>query len=299
MTIFKSKFLFFLLAAFALHACVESSEEQTEATEEAPTAQEANGSDGSSIVSVGTEIFSIPSPVQTALLIESAGAEYDASLPNAPENLENYVSEFDRGLVLGAYGIDLAYTSIFGMNQQSIGYLNAVEKLANELDMANAIDKSTIKRFSKNISERDSLLALSTTFFRQSDLYLKENQREDVAALILVGGWAEGMYLAYNSAQGNASIRQRIAEQKLTLDNLVGLLESLESTEQMDELLTELKAVQAHFTNVKVTYEYQRPEEKPEEKLTVLKSKTTYEMSEAQLDSIGMSIETLRNNIVG
>ena len=298
MTILTRNFALFLILVLSLQGCVESSDKEAKKGDEAITETKDEPS-GTNVVNVGNTLFSIPSPVQTAILIESSGADYDASLANSPQNLSNYVSDFDKGLIMGVYGADLAYTSIFEMNQEAITYLGAVEELANDLDLANAIDQSIIKRFSKNLSHRDSMLALSSTFFRESDLYLKENDRDADAALVLVGGWVEGMYLAYNSVEGNADVRQRIAEQKVTLDNIIGLLKSLESTEQLDEMIGELGDLKSAFDEVKATYEYQRPEVKPKEKLTILKSTTDFEMTEEQLDAIGTQLESIRNNIVG
>lgn len=297
MTPSKSKFAVLLLSILAFQSCVESSD-STKETDEAITETEMDP-EKSNIVSVGDALFSVPSPVQTALLIESSGADYDASLPNSIQNLNNYASDFDKSLIMGVYGADLAYTSIFQMNQEAIGYLSAVENLANDLDLSNALDKSVVKRFSQNLSHRDSMLVLSSLFFRASDSYLKENNRNETAALVLVGGWVEGMYLAYNSVESNENVRQRIAEQKITLDNILGLINSLEQNEQLGTLHDQLEGLKTEFDGVNTNYEYQRPEVKTDEKLTVIKSKTVYEMSDEQLNAIGTQLESIRNNIVG
>lgn len=297
MTTFKSKFAILLLSALAFQSCVESSDQKKEA-DDAITETEVDP-EKSNIVSVGDALFSVPSPVQTALLIESSGADYDASLPNAIQNLNNYVTDYDKSLVMGVYGADLAYTSIFQMNQEAIGYLSAVENLANDLDLSNALDKSVVKRFSQNLSHRDSMLVLSSLFFRASDAYLKENKRDETAALVLVGGWIEGMYLAYNSVESNENVRQRIAEQKVTLDNILGLLKSLDQNDQLSALHDQLKGLKTEFDGVNTNYEFQQPEVKADQKLTVIKSQSVYEMSDEQLTAIGTQLESIRNNIVG
>lgn len=297
MTIFNPRIAVIILGVLAFQSCVENTDSKsTEATEENQVQIDPNKSN---IVSVGEAIFSVPSPVQTALLLESSGAGYDASLPNSVQNLNNYVSEFDKAMLLGVYGADLAYNAIFEKNQEAISYLGAVEKLANDLDLSNAVDRSIVKRFSQNLNHRDSMLVLSTTFFRASDAYLKENDRTQQAALVLIGGWAEGMYLAYNSVENNGEVTTRIAEQKITLNNIVGLLNSLEPGEQLDELTAQLTDLQTDFEDVEATYEYQRPEVDADNKVTKLKSKTSYTITDEQLKTIGNKIEALRNSIVG
>lgn len=297
MTIFNPKIALSILSILALQSCVENTDSEKSASDEITDTE--IDADKSNIVSVGDAIFSIPSPIQTAMLIESSGADYDASLPNSAQNLDNYISDFDKGLIMGVYGADLAYTAIFEKNQEAITYLGAVEKLAADLDLSNAIDKSIVKRFSQNLNNRDSMLVLSSSFFRASDAYLKENERDELASLVLIGGWVEGMFLAYNSVENNGEVSTRIAEQKITLENMIGLLNSLEPGDQLNSLMTQLEDLQSEFNNVNSTYEFQRPEVDADQKTTTLKSTTTFEMSDEQLNTIGTKLESLRNNIVG
>lgn len=301
MSITKTSLAVIVLSVFALQSCVESSHKtsQQEEKQVAVDSTAATSANKGELINVGNELFSIPSPLQTALLIESSGADYDPTLANSVQNLNNYVTDFDKSLVMGIYGADLAYATIFRKNQEAITYLGAVEKLANELNLTNAIDKSVIKRFSKNISHRDSMLMLSSIFFRSSDIYLKENEREQDAALILIGGWVEGVYLAYNSVESNDAIKQRLAEQKITLESILNLVESLQQSEQVEKLTASLKELQTQFDQVESTYEYQRPEVNAEQKHTTLKGSTTFNMTDEQLDIIGTQIESIRNNIVG
>lgn len=300
MSITKTNLAVILLSVFALQSCVESSEQTDRGANK--VAIDSTGLDSpnkSELINVGTELFSIPSPLETALLIESSGADYDPTLPNSVQNLNNYVTDFDKSLVMGIYGADLAYATIFRKNQEAITYLGAVEKLANELNLTNAIDKSIIKRFSKNISHRDSMLMLSSIFFRSSDIYLKENEREQDAALILIGGWIEGVYLAYNSVESNDAVKQRLAEQKITLASILNLTTSIEQNEQIQKLSTSLEELKLQFDKIESTYEYQRPEVNAEQKHTTLKGTTKFKMTDEVLNQIGTQIESIRNNIVG
>lgn len=297
MTFPKIKMVAAVMALFVLQSCVESSEKEDKEDNEITEVEQET--DQSSVVNVSGNLFSIPSPVETALLIESSGADYDASLPNAPQNLSNYISETDKGLVMGVYGADLAYSSIFEKNQEALSYLGAVEKLATDLDLINAVDQSIVKRFSQNMGNRDSMLVLSSSFFRSTDLYLKENKRDDIATLVLIGGWVEGMYLAYNSVEGNEAVRQRIAEQKKSLENIVELTNELGDKVQVGPLQEKLMELNKTFEGIESTYEFQRPETDAAKKLTTLKSTTTFNMSEEQLNEVGNQLEVIRNHIVG
>ena len=59
-----------------------------------------------------------------------------------------------------------------------------------------------------------------------ADQYLKNNDRDDVSALVLVGGWVESLYLTVSDAAAlkDAAMVNRIGEQKNTLNALIQLL---------------------------------------------------------------------------
>jgi hypothetical protein len=297
MKLFSKRTAGFVFTVLLLQGCVESSEQGARSDKEITKVQD--DIDRSTLVNISGKIFSVPSPVETAMLIEAAGAEYDGSLLNSTQNVGNYASVVDKSLAMGVYGANLAYTAIFEKNQESLSYLNALEKLSSALDLTNAVDPALIKRFSQNLGNRDSMLVLSGQFFRSSDFYLKENDRDDVSALILAGGWIEGMYLAYNSTEGNETLKQRIAEQKQTLSDIIELLRNQEENDSIAALISKLTDLKASYEGVTSTYEYRQPETDVKRKLTVLKSKSSHKITDDQMNEIGNQVEALRNHIVG
>ncbi|HWY37234.1 MAG TPA: hypothetical protein VNY73_01650, partial [Bacteroidia bacterium] len=75
------------------------------------------------VVNVGGELFSIPSPLQTAMLIQKTGAAYDKTLLNSKENMNQYATDFAKALNLGIYGADLGYVNMYNKTQDAISYL--------------------------------------------------------------------------------------------------------------------------------------------------------------------------------
>ena len=53
--------------------------------------------------------YSLPTPLETAMLIKSAGAVYDNELLNPLDNVGNYSSNRDMALNLGVYTTDLSF----------------------------------------------------------------------------------------------------------------------------------------------------------------------------------------------
>ena len=77
------------------------------------------------------EIFySLPSPLETAMILKQAGAKYNEELMNPTENTSNYVTNKSMALNLGIYTTDLSYASLFDQTQATINYMNAAKKMA-------------------------------------------------------------------------------------------------------------------------------------------------------------------------
>ena len=136
-------------------------------------------------LNVGGELFSIPSPMQTALLIQKSGVTYDKGILNAGNKNGQYVTDYARALNLGIYGADLGYVSMYNQTQDALAYLGAVKTLADKLGVSAAFDQQTMKRIQENISVKDSMLVLVGIAYRASDAYLKTNKRTEISSLIL------------------------------------------------------------------------------------------------------------------
>ena len=74
--------------------------------------------------------YSLPSPLETAMLIKSAGAEYDEELLNPLDNVTKYTTNKALALNLGIYTTDLSFASLFDQTQTSINYMTAARKMA-------------------------------------------------------------------------------------------------------------------------------------------------------------------------
>ena len=70
-------------------------------------------------------------------------------------------------------------------------YFKATNTLATDLGLSNAFDKSLLERFQKNIGKKDSILVLVSSAYRASNDFLRNNDRNEEAALIIAGGWID------------------------------------------------------------------------------------------------------------
>lgn len=193
--------------------------------------------------------FSIPSPVEMSSLIKEKGYKFDASKLNVPENVDKYTGEARQAINLGIYGADLSYAAMFDEKQQTITYFAAAQKLARHMGVDGALTNDLVERLGKNQENRDSLLTIVSEAYNDLNGYLKENERVEISALVVAGGWLEALYLStiYAQMDNNPDMRKRIAEQKFALNNLVDYYAKFGDKPNLKEMGEDLKALQVIF----------------------------------------------------
>jgi len=250
------------------------------------------------VLNVGGELFSVPSPIQTAMLIQKSGVAYDKAILNLSNKANTYTSDFSRALNLGIYGADLGYVSMYNQTQDAIGYLAAVKQLADKLGVSAAFDQQTMKRIETNIANKDSMLVLVGIAYRASDAYLKNNKRTEVSSLILAGGWIESMHfstMAY-SKKSTDEVKWRIAEQKQALGSIIKLLASNTAPEVTDlgKSLSDLAKI---YEGIQFKYTFVEPTTDSLKKMTYINSTNEVIVSKEQIDRISAKIQEIRTKI--
>jgi hypothetical protein len=246
------------------------------------------------------KIFSIPSPVQTALLIRQINLPFDQTLLNPTENAKKYSTEQKQALNLGIYGTDLGYSALYKQKSVSLKYLSVVEKLTSNLGLEGAFDKTFISKFEKYIDDQDSMMVIVSDAFKKADNFLKSSNRKATSALILVGGWIESLHFAcaLNNQKPNAKITERIGEQQQTLNTIIEILEEYNKDNTNNELIKDLKDLKTQFDKVVVDYQFIEPKTDAKNKTTTLQHKITYRINADILNQITSKVQMIRNNIL-
>jgi hypothetical protein len=119
------------------------------------------------------------------------------------------------------------------------------------MDADGTITPELLERLEKNQENRDSMLNIISEAYADLNGYLKEKDRVEVSAMVIAGGWLEALYLStqYNT-DGSMEIRQRIAEQKYSLNNLMNYLEKFGDTASLLELKADLSRLQDAYGSV-------------------------------------------------
>lgn len=251
------------------------------------------------VLNVGGQLFSIPSPIQTAMLIQKSGVTYNKEILNPSNKVNTYSTDYVRALNLGIYGADLGYVSMYNQTQDAIGYLAGVKQLADKLGVSAAFDANTMKRIETNIANKDSMLMLVGVAYRASDAYLKSNQRTEISSLILTGGWIESMHFsitAYKQKQSD-DIKYRIAEQKQALESIIKLIGShnLPDASSLSAQLTDLLKV---YEGIQFKYNFVDPVTDSIKKMTYINSTNEVSVTPEQIEQIATKIQEIRNNII-
>jgi hypothetical protein len=285
------------LSLFAFFACSDGGKQTTDKEESMETKEEKKASN---LFEVEGKVFSIPSPIQTAFLLQKVGANYQSNLLNSTENASAYSTTFSKAINLGVYGADLGYATIYNQSQDAISYMAVTKKMSNELGIDGLYDETMIKRFEQNIGNQDSLLVLVSDAFKKSDQYLKNNDRKNISVLILAGGWIETLHFATSLAQGETKeeIKNRIGEQKITIKNLINLILPYGEDEEIAQLINSLNELKDIYGEVEFTYTYKPAETMEEEKLTVINSSSQVIMTDKQLEAITAKVKAIRSDII-
>lgn len=293
----KSKVVLYGTICFLAVSC--SSTPQKEGNDElAEDSTKTTNSNG--VLNVNGQLFSIPSPVQTAMLIQKAGAEYDKGILNVTSSSTKYSTGFSKALNLGIYGADLGYVTMYNKTQDALAYLATVKRLADDLGVSGAFDEATMTRIQNNVTVKDSMLVLVGIAYRASDQYLKGENKNDVSGLILTGGWLESLHFAIqvNKTKGNEEIKTRIAQQKQSLSSLIKLLSNYETMPEYGDLVAQLKDLQKTYDGIEFKYIYEKPETDSVNRVTTLNSRTEVKVSQAQIDEISIKIQKIRDKII-
>jgi hypothetical protein len=200
--------------------------------------------------------YSLPSPLETAMILKRAGASYNEDILNSTENTSRYNTNKSMALNLGIYSTDLSYASLFDQTQASIRFMTASKKMAEGLGILNAIDNSIIERLEANVNNRDVILDIISETLLNTNSNLEENDRVSVGSIILVGGWIEGLYiattLADNSKQ-NSELVNRIIDQKLSLNTVINLLNQNRDNSDIKSVLNDINEIKTIYEQINIS----------------------------------------------
>ena len=216
---------------------------------------------------------------------------------NNPDNYKNYVDTKSKALNFGIYATDFLYCSTFDYGSEALKYFVNVKKLGDELGISGTINQSTADRIKKNIGNNDSLSDISNTLYFSAISDLEQTDKASSLSLVIAGGWIESMNLVTNMVKkykADSPAIDRIAEQKYTLDNLIGYLDKYKDDPNVS-------AVMGQMNELKTVYD-QLKEETVSGTISAKKGKkvlgggTKIIITEAQYKAISEKVKTIHDS---
>ncbi|MFN8240696.1 MAG: hypothetical protein U0X39_08090 [Bacteroidales bacterium] len=172
--------------------------------------------------------YGLLTPTEITSMFSRLGVPHDNSIMNPTGNADLYTSNAKAAINLGIYGVDVGYIKMFGFGQGMIDYILTVKEMSNKLGIPDKFLIEPLKRVESDMSNPDTVMALLNKSYSDIESHLRTDGRESTAGLMLMGGWIEAMYittqLLYDPDKPDSIVVEKIAQQKYSLNSLVGFM---------------------------------------------------------------------------
>lgn len=245
----------------------------------------------------------ISSPVEIANLLQMLEIPFSQNYLASSVDANKQSTSFDKALKLGVLGADLGYLNMYEKTGSSLDVLSSIRKLAEDIKVGQFFNFESIKRLSQNKSNLDSLLFISIDSYTQIDNYLRQNDRGQLSALMIIGVWIEGQYLATQvvSQYRDTMLMDRIGEQKIILNDLLLLISPYcKVGPEFTSLCKDMQDLKEKYRDVRITYTQGDPiSVEKDGRLEITQTETSVvQMSKEQLEGVIEITKNIRNRLI-
>lgn len=244
--------------------------------------------------------YNTPSPLEMATLLDNTNVSYYSEILSPLDNINQFGTSAEIALNIGVIGVDFSYARLFNQTQTSRQYLAAIKKMSQKLGIPSNLTSAAIENVENNITNSDSLVKIINDNYLKANDYLKENDRESTATLIILGGWIEALYIAiniYEKEGGREDILKRITVQKYSLNTLIELLSNNQNDPIVSKFLDKLLILKKIYDKIEFDFSNSDVEIDTINKIITL-SGDNPEIKKADMEKISKIIKTLRSIII-
>jgi hypothetical protein len=253
-------FSFSIAVGLSLTSCGSSSDKQK-------NPDEFSAAEDSLKQQIEEVVYNIPSPSEIPYLLQSTGAEFNESLLNSRDKVDQYASRNDKAaLNLGVYAADIGYLSSYDKTQEAIDYLNACKTLSDNLGVAATFDAELLKKFEENISNKDSLTRVLDKAIKKTETFLTDGKRNKLSALIISGSFIEGLYISTGLVKSYPKnllpddkrnqvltpLMRIILQQKKSVSELLKMLKTVDQTDPVVAIVSDLTLLDKAFSELNI-----------------------------------------------
>jgi len=292
---------FFVLSFFAVSSCSNPSPEkkveqlnELEALDTTLIAFKAENFKENEIV-----FYNLFSPVDFTYLVAENNAYFNSQLINPINNITKYSQSAKIAVNLGVYGADISYLWMFNQSQQALSYRSAIQRLTDQMEIPMDLVDFTFETAENNSHKFDTLVSIARKTYQTADNFLKESGREHSAALILLGGWLETMYIATNMYENpDATLLARIAIQKYSINSLYQLLQKYQDKTDAAEYLILLRKLKKVYDENTFNFPAECLRIDPVAKQIKLVNPPKESITHAQYKEIQLITAQIRNHVI-
>lgn len=217
----------------------------------------------------GGNTYTVPSPNELFSIIKTSKLPYQEGLISTEP--VNYSSSKVQALNFGRLTADIAYTASYERFQESITNFDNLRKVGTDLGISYVFDEFMVSRVKSNMDNADSLEVISSSSYQRIIAQLEEAEKGSTLAIIAAGGFVESIYILSNmigTYEKDNALIQRLADQKLVMENVLDYLHLFEDEARVQEVLTEIQGVSDVF--LKLDEETVSPQKSEKANKTVL-----------------------------
>jgi hypothetical protein len=212
-------------------------------------------------------VYNIPSPSEIPYLLQATGAEFNESLLNTRQKVDQYTTRNDKAaLNLGVYVADIGYLTSYDKTQEAIDYLAVCKTLADNLGLIGTFDSELGKQFEANISNKDSLAHLLDRTIKQAQAFLIDDNRNKLASLVVTGSFIEGLYISTGLIKSYPKdilpedsrnlvltpLMRVVLEQKKAVSELLKMLSAVDQTDPVVGIVADLKSLEETYQKLNI-----------------------------------------------
>ena len=200
---------------------------------------------------------------------------------------------------LGVYAADIGYLSSYDKSQEAIDYLNSCKTLADNLGVIGSFDVEILKRFEASISNKDSLSYLLDQAIKKTEMFLKDDSRNKLSSLVIAGSFIEGLHISTglinsypknllpddNRIQVLTPLMRVVLQQKVSVGELLKMLQTVEQTEPVVAIVTDLAALDKAYAALNIEEQ-------------IKNNRGDLVLSDKNLQEISVIVERLRAGII-
>ena len=245
--------------------------------------------------------YNIPPPSEIPYLLQATGAEFNQSLINSREKVDQYTNQNDKAaLNLGVYAADIGYLTSYDKTQEAIDYLAACKTLSDDLGLIGTFDAELLEKFEKNISNKDSLTRLVDRTIKESQNYLKDDSRNKLSSLVIAGSFIEGLYIATGLIKSYPKnilpednrnlvltpLMRVVLKQKNSVSEMLKMLDAAEQTETVAAIKEDFKTLEQTYKNLNIEDQ-------------ISKNRADLVLTDKNLEGITNVVEKIRKRVTG